>query len=158
MELLSLKNKKNGISMTVLIITIVVVLILASAIILTLSKNDVIHSANTAKDQSDIATGRDILDMFYFDKASHANADVELDEYLDYLEENGYNTKTENGKGYVSVNDKIYEITMDDGGYGVKYVGEGKIEAPRITNIEVVKKSSNSISIKVTAIRMEEDT
>ena len=158
MELLSLKNKKNGISMTVLIITIVVVLILASAIILTLSKNDVIHSANTAKDQSDIATGRDILDMFYFDKASHANADVELDEYLDYLEENGYNTKTENGKGYVSVNDKIYEITMDDGGYGVKYVGEGKIEAPRITNIEVVKKSSNSISIKVTAIRMEEGT
>ena len=48
-------NKKQGISLIVLVITIIVIIILAGAVILSLSSNNPIQSANKATCLSDIA-------------------------------------------------------------------------------------------------------
>jgi len=53
-----MKQTKRGISLIVLVITIIVMIILASAIILTLTSNDTIGRANEAKMKSDIANAK----------------------------------------------------------------------------------------------------
>jgi len=54
-----IKNQKRGISLIVLVITIVVMIILASAIILSLRSSGIIGRANEAKTKSDAATKRE---------------------------------------------------------------------------------------------------
>ena len=48
-------NKKQGISLIVLVITIIVIIILAGAVILSLSSNNPIKQANNAKTASNLA-------------------------------------------------------------------------------------------------------
>ena len=84
--------------------------------------------------------------------------DVDIDEYLDYIEGKDIPTKQEDGKNYAEVNGKIYEITIEDGDIKIEYVGEGEITDPRIRNIEVVNKTINSIQIKVDAVRLDNGT
>ena len=54
-----IKNQKRGISLIVLVITIIVMIILASAIILSLRSSGIIGRANEAKTKSDAATKRE---------------------------------------------------------------------------------------------------
>ena len=56
--------KKRGISFIVLIVTIIVVIILAAVVILTLSKNNLIESANEATFKQDIRAYQDELNMY----------------------------------------------------------------------------------------------
>ena len=84
--------------------------------------------------------------------------DVEIGEYLDYVEEKGLPTKEEEGKTYVEVGGRIYEVKIEEGELKVEYIEKGEITEPRITKIEVLEKTLDSIKIKVESVRLDNGT
>ena len=84
--------------------------------------------------------------------------DVEIGEYLDYVEEKGLPTKEEEGKTYVEVGGRIYEVKIEEGELKVEYIEKGEITEPRITKIEVLEKTLDSIKIKVESVRLNNGT
>ena len=149
----------DGITIIALIVIIVILLILAGITIATLTgDNGIINKANEAKLETEIAQDKEMLSMYYIEKTVTEIGDVELEDYLNYIEEQGIPTKQENEKNYAELNGKIYEISMEDGQLKIEYIKEGEITEPRIQEIEIIEKTLTSIEIKVTAIRMEGGT
>jgi len=72
-------NNKRGISLIVLVITIIVMIILASAIILSLSGNGIIFKTNKAKFQNDIATMKEELSVYISNKEAETNGAYDSD-------------------------------------------------------------------------------
>ena len=70
-----MKNGKKGISLLVLIITIIVMIILASAVILSITGNNPISKANETKVKTDLTALKDEYNNFYssalFDNVSN---------------------------------------------------------------------------------------
>ena len=60
-----MRNNKKGISLIVLAITIIVMIILATAIILSLSSNNLTGSAKEAASASDIANAKHVVSVAY---------------------------------------------------------------------------------------------
>lgn len=58
------KENKKGISLIVLIITIVVIIILAVAIIINLSNTNIVNNSNSAVIKSDIANLKQELELY----------------------------------------------------------------------------------------------
>ncbi|MBR6614208.1 MAG: type II secretion system protein [Clostridia bacterium] len=88
-----MKNKK-GISLIVLVITIIVMVVLASAVIVTLSNSGIIDRATDATETSDLKQVEQLANLAwseaYLDKAK---TDAEFEEMvLDSLDKNGVNT------------------------------------------------------------------
>ena len=150
--------KTKGITIITLVITVIILLILAGITLSTLSGEEgILQKTISAKEQTEISQDIEDLYLKYYEKTlEEAGEEVEIDDYLDYLEEKGISTKKENGKNYAEVEERIYEIKEENGEIKIEYVGKGKIDDPRIQEIEIVEKSKESIKIKVTALRMEE--
>ena len=118
-----------------------------------------INQAQNAKMETEIAEGKEKLEMMYSEKLAEEKGNrVSLEEYLEYIESQNIPTKQENGRTYAEVDGKIYEIKMENGRIEIEYVEEGHIDDPRIQEIEVIEKTLNSIKIKVEAVRMEGGT
>ena len=151
---------QRGITIISLVVTIIVLLILASITIASLSgDNGILKNAIDAKLETEIAQDKEILSTHYLEElANEPVGDVEIGEYLDYIENKGIPTKEEDGKSYVEVNGKIYEVKIENGELKIEYIGEGEITDPRIRKIEVVEKSLNSVKIRVDAVRAENGT
>ena len=121
--------------------------------------NGLIGQAQNAKMETEIAEGKEKLEMMYSERlAEEEGRPISIEQYLEYIEGQGIPTKQENGKNYAEVEGKIYEIKIENGQLEIEYAEEGKIDDPRIQNIEVVEKTLNSIKIKVTVMRMEGGT
>ena len=117
-------NTKKGISLIVLVITIIVMIILATAIILSLQSSGIIDKANEAKEKTNIANAREIVAM--------AKAEWELmtaseqkghsDSFAEFAEKKlidaGYKTGT--GEG-------TFEVTNDGTIYSYPVIPEGFI-------------------------------
>ena len=88
----------------------------------------------------------------------HKTGNIETEEYLSFLEEKGIATKQEEGKSYASMNNKLYEVKMENGNLSVEYVGDGEITQPRIKSVIIVSQTRDSIGIKVEAVRMDGGT
>lgn len=73
---------KKGISLIVLVITIIVMIIIAGAIIISLNSSNVIDQANNAVEASDIANLRSALTLDYADIMA-ANNDKDPDNDVD---------------------------------------------------------------------------
>ncbi len=156
---MNIRNEK-GVTMLALVITIIVLIILAGISIAALSgDNGVLTKAVEAKNQTKIAEDTENLQLLYVQKAGDTKDGApSIDEYLDYVEENGYATKVDNGVSYVEADGSIYEVSIEDGELKIDYVEEGTITDPRIQKIEIVEKTMNSIKIAVTASRLEGGT
>ena len=157
------KTKKKGIkgvTLVALVVTIVVLLILAGVTIGMLrGDNGLIGQAQSAKMETEIAEGKEKLEMMYSERlAEEEGRPISIEQYLEYIEGQGIPTKQENGKNYAEVEGKIYEIKMENGRIEIEYIEEGHIDDPRIQEIEVIEKTLNSIKIKVEAMRMEGGT
>ena len=154
------KKSKKGVTLVALVVTIVVLLILAGVTIGMLrGDNGLIGQAESAKMETEIAEGKEKLEMMYSEKLAEEKGNrVSLEEYVEYIERQGIPTKQENGRTYAEVDGKIYEIKMENGRIEIEYVEEGHIDDPRIQEIEVIEKTLNSIKIKVEAVRMEGGT
>ena len=110
---------KRGISLIVLVITIIVMIILATAIILSLNSSGIIGKANEAKTKSDIANAKNVVAL--------ARAEWELDKELqetpfkDYaegkLEEAGYITNKVTGSLEVAEDGTLYTYPIIPAGF-----------------------------------------
>ena len=77
-------QKKKGISLIVLVITIIVMIILAGAIILSLNNAGIINKANEAVSASNEATVRQLAELKWAE--AYLNEEIETDsEYYDYI-------------------------------------------------------------------------
>ena len=67
---------KKGISLIVLVITIIVMIIIAGAIIISLSQTNVLTQAETARDDANDATVRSIISLVYANNLFVASGDT----------------------------------------------------------------------------------
>ena len=127
-EIKKIKEAK-GITLVALVITIILLLILAGITISALSgDNGILKSATEAKDETEIAKGKEELIMYFSEeKIEVIGGQIDLNEYLNYIEDKGVPTKEEDGKSYAEVDGKIYEVTIDNGNLNVEYVKDGEI-------------------------------
>jgi len=73
---------KKGISLIVLVITIIVMIIIAGAIIISLSQNNIVTQATTARDKANEANARAVIVATWADSAVNNNGVAPSD--LDY--------------------------------------------------------------------------
>ena len=157
-------KRERGISLIALIITIIILVILAGIGISSLTgENGIIKNSQNSKLQTEIAAGKEKLQLLYTEQfteefVQNNGNNIELGDYLNYIEEQGIPTKEEDGKSYAEVDGKIYEISEEQEHIKIDYVEEGEITEPRIEQIIVVEKTASTIEIKVEALRMEGGT
>ena len=116
---------KKGISLIVLVITIIVMIVLAGAIILSLNNAGIIEKSNEAVDLTNIANVRE------FAQTKWAEAYLETDKTQEKLEEYVLAELTEAG-----INKDDYEIEVTEKGVTVNKKGEVKIIKFKINEVE----------------------
>lgn len=101
---------KKGISLIVLVITIIVMIIIAGAIIISLNSSNVLNRANTAVSDSDLANARNACMLAWADAvtgndgiAKKDGAVVTAQYYYDYLNANGFENSAD--KYTITVNE-----------------------------------------------------
>ena len=113
-----------------------------------------------AKEKTEIEEKKEELVMNLLDQEAKNTKGVDVDEFLDKLEEKNIVTTQNNEKIYVENGERIYEIITNDAGEitSIEYKEKGKITAPRIQKIEIISKTNKTVDIKVTGLRMENGT
>ncbi len=111
-------NNKKGVSLIVLVITIIIMIILAGAIILTLNNSGVIDRAEEAKEASDRATLKEAVNISYGEWVLATEMDGETksaDEYIkEKLKDQGFSDE-DLGLIYISDAGKISIVTVPEG-------------------------------------------
>lgn len=118
---MKIKSKSKGISLIVLVITILVLSILAATVIITLSNTNIISQAQNAKKASDIATIKEAANFAYADlylKSQTTGEAVTSEDVENYLKEQGY-TDEQLGLISISISDNGVVI-RSKGVYGVR--------------------------------------
>ncbi len=129
-------KKKTGISLIVLVITIIVMIILAASVVITLSNTGVINKASEAVDKTNINEIQNYATLIWSDEYIAGKRDEQLKEdVLGKLED--YND--------------IYDIEVNNGGVTVKP------KDPEKGNWKLVK-TPNSMGTKVTAVKVTNGT
>lgn len=102
-------QKKNGVSLIVLVVTIVVILIISVAVLFVLIDRNVIASANEGNFKSDIAMLQEKLNLYvYSAKFSNPTYDP------DHLQWNGKDIPTGTGKLTNKVNEDTIDVILED--------------------------------------------
>ena len=128
--------RKKGVSLIVLVITIVVMIILATAIILALSNGEIIKKANKAKIDTEAASAKDVVAMAY--------ADWMLDEVK--IKQENEEIKTFSNYAEMKLQAAGYKVGIGENSYTVTEKGEvyeGLTEGARtaiISGIEIGQK------------------
>ena len=158
-----IKNQR-GITLIALVITVIIIIILA---VITLSfvfgEDGIINKAEQAKLQQAIASAREELEIAEANAAIDGKGHIDMDHYWDLVEEDGIiNNKDtdiyDNGDGSYDIitdEDFIFNITPlpdEENTTDIVIDYEGKFEGPRITGIDTIEKTSNSVTIKVSVI------
>lgn len=107
-------QKKKGISLIVMVITIVIMVILATAVILTLGNTGIIQKSNEAVDKTNEKTAQEVASMAWTD--AYSNGEREVDKLKEAVEKELDNNK-------INKDDYIINVT--------------------ITGVTVTKKESN---------------
>ena len=102
-------KRERGISLIALIITIIILIILAGIGISSLTgENGIIKNSQNSKLQTEIAAGKEKLQLLYTEQfteefVQNNGNNIELGDYLNYIEEQGIPTKEEDGKSYTFI-------------------------------------------------------
>ncbi len=124
-----IKNKK-GISLIVLVITIIIMIILAGAIILTLNNSGIIGRAEEATDKSDTSTLKEAANVAYSEWTLARQMDGEIrsaDEYVKgKLKDQGFSDE-DLGQIYIDDSGKISTATVPEGFVASDIEGENTI-------------------------------
>jgi len=118
-------KSKKGISLIVLVITIIVMIVLAGAIILSLNNAGIIEKSNEAVDLTNLANARE------FAQTKWAEAYLETDKTQEALE-----TYVLDELAEVGITEENYEIVVTEKGVTVNKKGETKIITFKIAGIE----------------------
>ncbi len=163
----TLKNKK-GISLIALVVTLVVLLILSAiSINFIVGDNGIFKTAKEAKEKTKIAQIQEALELAKLSVYLKNEGEFNLDDYLDQIVQDGIINKED----IVENDDGSYEITTDDGYiFEIKPIPDsenpsdveigyvGTEDGPRIRNIKVTNRTTNSISVEVETVNAEDAT
>ena len=160
-----MKKKRNskGISLITLIITIVVVLIIASVAINSIYRQNVIEKANEAVSESNRAAGLELLRMEEVSYFLANNGKVAtIEGFVDYLDSRGVISKEETefeGENKASIileNKAVFELEMTpNGAINMTYVGQAGNLAP-LLKISVTGVTTNEVTVTPVLIRRNE--
>ena len=103
---------KKGISLIVLVITIIVMIIIAGAIIISLNSSNVIERANTAVTESDLANARNAAMLAYAELAA-GNDGIAIDPATAKVATEGYYETYLTNAGF---DVSVYDISVDENG------------------------------------------
>ena len=159
--------KNKGITLIALVVTIVVLLILAGITIsLVFGSNGVIQKAKDSKEQTEIGEMREKLEMAKVPVYADGNGSYKVQDYWDRIESEGLIAdKTvdiiDNGDGTYEVTTTsgyIFKITLvpsKDNVEDIQIEHIGKVDGPRIRNLKVTNKTTNSITVEVETANAE---
>lgn len=111
-----MKNSKKGISLIVLVITILVIIVLAGAVILTVSQNNPLDNANKANILSDRVNIQNAATLFYSQNADIDNISVEGAIYLPLVNPPSGDAQTVTLAAFTekdAVDSKVYKTAFD---------------------------------------------
>ena len=157
----------EGITLIALVVTIVVLLILSGITIrLVFGSNGVINKAQDAKEQTQIAKVREQLELAKGPEYIEGNGKYNPDSYFERIQAEGIigNKDTDvidNGDGTYEVTTTpgyIFKITLvpsKDNVEDIQIEHIGKVDGPRIRNLKVTNKTTNSITVEVETANAE---
>ncbi len=158
---------ERGITLIALVVTIVVLLILAGITIsLVFGSNGVIKKAQEANENTKIAQVREQLELAKGPEYIEGNGKYNPDSYFERIEAEGIigNKDTDiidNGDGTYEVTTTsgyIFKITLvpsKDNVEDIQIEHIGKVDGPRIRNLKVTNKTTNSITVEVETANAE---
>ncbi len=157
--------KTNGITLIALVITIVILIILATVTInFVFGENGLIARAEQSAEMSEVTSILEAMELAKAEAAVDGKGTVDPDDFFDILErdeiiEDKDTDVVDNGDGTYDVTtkgDHEFEVTITPGGdIEIEYQGKG--EGPRIGNINV-EKTTNSVTIEVETRNAEDAT
>ena len=149
-------RKAKGITLIALVITIVILIILATvAVRFVFGEEGLISRAQQAAEMTEVQNIIEQMELAKAEVAMENGGKINVDDFFDKLEENGIIGSVEND--VVDNGDGTYDVVTDDGyEFEVTVTPEGDIEidysgkgdGPRIRNINIAK-TSNSVTITV---------
>ena len=163
----NIKANQKGITLIALVVTIVVLLVLAGITIsLVFSENGVINKAQEANENTQIAQVREQLELAKGPEYIEGNGKYNPDSYFERIETEGIigNKDTDvidNGDGTYEVTTTpgyIFKITLvpsKDNVEDIQIEHIGKVDGPRIRNLKVTNKTTNSITVEVETANAE---
>lgn len=160
-------KETKGITLIALVITIVILIILATVAIGNITGSGGLldraqegteaYKVNEIKEKMEIAKATEWMDSLgnitpdgYFEQLEQEGIIGDKDADVEAVNEDEgiYNVTTD--EGY------IFEVTIDeDGNVEIEYVGKGEAVGPRVTRINLVGKTTSSVEIEVETIRAE---
>ena len=158
---------ENGITLIALVVTIVVLLILAGITIsLVFGSNGVIKKVQEANENTKIAQVREQLELAKGPEYIEGNGKYNPDSYFERIEAEGIigNKDTDiidNGDGTYEVTTTsgyIFKITLvpsKDNVEDIQIDYIGKVDGPRIRDLKVTNKTTNSITVEVETANAE---
>lgn len=157
--------KEGGITLIALVVTLVVLLILAAiSINFLVGDNGIFKTAREVEEQQKIAEWQEKLELAKLPVYAKNEGKFNLDDYLEQIVQDGITSEED----IVKNDDGSYEITTDDGyifeiipvpdsknptDVEIGYVGTE--DGPRIRNIKVTDRTTNSISVEVEVANAE---
>lgn len=154
-----LKENSKGITLIALIVTIVILLILASISIAMLTgENGILKKASEAKEKSIIAEEKEKINLAKqaaFMQANYENRELTLNDIDEELKKDsfyGNSEITESNIIFETNRKNIYYIDNEN----IQHIGKEGNVGPVITNIEL-KSTSNTISVKTIALYATEE-
>ena len=160
-------KETKGITLIALVITIVILIILATVAIGNITGSGGLldraqegteaYKVNEIKEKMEIAKANEWMDSLgnitpdgYFEQLEQEGiiGDKDADVEAVNEEEGIYQVTTD--EGY------IFEVTIDeDGNVEIEYIGKGEVVGPRITGINLVGRTASSVEIEVETVRAE---
>lgn len=119
---------KKGISLIVLVITIIVMIVLAATVVISLSNSGIFNTANKATLQTSLKAIQTKLELFEAQKIKE-HPEFKVKEFYADSTSVGYNTK---GKYTVSKQEKTIKDIFNDGDIDDKIISKLKISAGRL--------------------------
>lgn len=161
-------NRKEGITLIALVITIIILVILATMTFYWIFGSDgLINRTNEAKEMANINTILEELQLEKADLIIELNKDgiheITVDDYLEHIKDNEIITDediiyTEEGYAEIEIDDYVFSLTeKEDGDLEIKYLGNRDNLGPRIKEIKVTS-YSNKLKVDIESIRNDGGT
>ncbi len=150
-------EKKNGITLIALVITIILLLILAGVVLnLTLGEHGILKKAQQAGEQYKISEILEKLELEKVDLYARMNGQTpNVQEYVNHLINKGIITSADvedidNNTKNIVVEGYVFTVVEENGNIKITYQGKPD-NKPRIASLQVTGTTINSISVKVVA-------
>ncbi len=147
--------KNKGITLIALVITIIILLILASVTIATLTgDNGLITKAMEAREKTEIGAIKEQLRLAQMSaKLKKQGGDITIEDLIEELEKQGVDFELEEDGTIIIDGDYIYEFEEKNGEVSWENNGTMTTPKPKIVSIEMLDKTESTIKVKVTTKR-----